>query len=162
MCLLIIAYTMLLLVQSCFLKLWSVWIWYAYLFVFIMIVAMPVEIELFAFAQVPLMFWCISLQLLICNNEYCLFMWNSNPSLTLNEMIVMWMLRMFVCAEDQPLISIRASYFSLCVAHVCNLVGKRVCSKGKWDKHHFVTSMHRNMFSVPFMFTMTNDNSLQK
>ena len=39
-------------------------------------------------------------------------------SSTLDEMIVVWMLRMFVSGEDQPLNHLGACYFSLCVAHV--------------------------------------------
>ena len=45
-------------------------------------------------------------------------------SSTLDEMIVVWMLRMFVCGEDQLLNYLGAGYLSLCVAHVCYSVNE--------------------------------------
>ena len=38
-------------------------------------------------------------------------------SSTFDEMIVVWMLRMSIYGEDQPLNHLGACYLSLCVAH---------------------------------------------
>ena len=78
-------------------------------------------------------------------------------SSTLDEMIVVWMLRMFVCGEDQPLNHLGAGYISLCVTHVCYSVNEAQLLELR-DKHHLVISMFKEMFSVLFMLSRTKAN----